>query len=139
MSHAWRSFGFSLAVGALTVACAHAQAPDTTPPAATPSPAASAPAATPAAPAAPTAAPASSEGQALLQADCTSCHDLGPINAHGRTPQEWSDLVDRMVTYGASGSDSDLAAIKAYLAKTLPPSDSAPAAAPLAGPASNTK
>lgn len=130
MSYAWRSLGFSLAVGALTAACAHAQAPDTAPPAATPAPAAAAPAAAPA---------ASSEGQALLQADCTSCHDLGPVNAHGRTAQEWSDLVDRMVTYGASGSDSDLAAIKAYLAKTLPPSDSAPAAAPLAGPASNTK
>ena len=83
--------------------------------------------------------PGSADGQALLQADCTSCHDLGPVNAHGRSPQEWSDLVDRMVTYGASGSDSDLAAIKAYLAQTLPPSDAAPAAAPLAGPASNTK
>jgi mono/diheme cytochrome c family protein len=147
MNQVWRSLGFSFAVGALAVAGAHAQAPASAPaaPASTGTPAAAAPgaaapAATPAtaAPAA-AAAPGSADGQALLQADCTSCHDLGPVNAHGRTPQEWSDLVDRMVTYGASGSDSDLAAIKAYLAKTLPPSDSAPPAAPLAGPASNTK
>ena len=132
MNHVWRSVGFSFAVCALSVAGAKAQAPATSAPAAPP-----ASSAAPAASAA--AAPGSADGQALLQADCTSCHDLGPINAHGRTPQEWSDLVDRMVTYGASGSDADLAAIKAYLAKTLPPSDSAPAAAPLAGPASNTK
>ena len=126
MKTTWRSLGLSLAVGALMAAGAHAQAP-------TPAPNSHA------APGAAAAPAGSADGQALLQADCTSCHDLGPINAHGRSPQEWSDLVDRMVTYGASGSDSDLAAIKAYLAQTLPPSDAAPAAPPLAGPASNTK
>jgi mono/diheme cytochrome c family protein len=125
MSKAWRSIGFSFAVGAFLAAAAHAQAP---------APATPAPAAT----AAPATASAT-DGQTLLQSDCTSCHDLAPINAHGRTPQEWSDLVDRMVTYGASGSDADIAAIKAYLAANLPPSAAAPPAAPLAGPASNTQ
>jgi hypothetical protein len=124
MSKTWRSLGLTFAIGALTAAVAHAQTPAPTTPGASTTP----------------AAPAGSvDGQALLQADCTSCHDLGPVNAHGRSPQEWSDLVDRMVTYGASGSDSDLAAIKDYLAKTLPPSDAAPPAPPQAGPASNTK
>ena len=118
MRNAWRSIGISFTVGAVLAAAAHAQAP------------------TPAAPAAPAA---SADGQALLQSSCTSCHDLGPVNAHGRTPQEWSDLVDRMVTYGASGSDSDLAAIKDYLAKTLPPSDAAPAAPPQGGATANSK
>jgi mono/diheme cytochrome c family protein len=104
MSKAWRSLGYGLAVGAFWVVAANAQAP---------APAAPAAAAAAAAPAA--------DGEALLQSNCTSCHDLSPIMAHGRTAQEWSDLVDRMVTYGASGSDTDIAAIKAYLAKTLPP------------------
>ncbi len=122
MSKARRSLSLGLAIGVMLVTGAAAQAPAPVPPPAT----AAAP------------APADTDGQALLTSNCTSCHDLGPINAHGRTPQDWSDVVDRMVTYGASASDADLAAIKAYLAKTLPPSDAAPPAAPLAGPASNT-
>ena len=66
----------------------------------------------------------------MLQSACTSCHDLSPIYAHGRSAQDWSDVVDRMVTYGASGSDADLAAMKAYLAKTLPPGASMPPPSP---------
>jgi hypothetical protein len=69
----------------------------------------------------------------LLENTCTSCHDLSPVSAHGRTPQAWGDLVDRMMTYGASASDSDVAAIKAYLAATYPPTTTAaPTAAPVA-------
>lgn len=123
MSKAWRSLAYCLTASALIAACAHAQGPDAAAPAtaAAPAPAAAAPAAAPA---------AASDGLALLQGACTSCHDLSPVYAHGRSAQDWSDLVDRMVTYGASGSDADLAEMKAYLAKTLPPGASMPPPSP---------
>lgn len=125
MSKAWRSLAYCLTASALIAACAHAQGPDAAPP-----PAGTAAPAPAEAPSAVAPAPTASEGQAVLQSACTSCHDLSPIYAHGRSAQDWSDVVDRMVTYGASGSDADLAAMKAYLAKTLPPGASMPPPSP---------
>ena len=58
---------------------------------------------------------------AVIQRDCTGCHDLTTAAGRGRTPQDWSDVVDRMVDHGLSESDAELAAVKTYLAKALPP------------------
>ena len=136
MSKAWRSLAYCLTASALIAACAHAQGPDAAPPPADAVPAetpAAAPAPAPAPAEAPSAvapAPTASEGQALLQSACTSCHDPSPVYAHGRSGQDWFDVVGRMVNYGASGGDADLAAMKAYLAKTLPPGASMPPPSP---------
>ena len=59
---------------------------------------------------------------ALVQRVCVGCHAWQTVTGQGHTPQEWGDLVDRMVDHGASASDAELAEIKAYLARTLPPS-----------------
>lgn len=58
---------------------------------------------------------------AVIQRDCSGCHDLGMAAGRGRTAQEWSDVIDRMVDHGLAESDAELAAVKAYLAKALPP------------------
>ena len=58
---------------------------------------------------------------AVIQRDCAGCHDLGMAAGRGRTAQEWSDVVDRMVDHGLAESDAELTAVKAYLAKALPP------------------
>jgi mono/diheme cytochrome c family protein len=75
------------------------------------------------APPAPTsgAAPAAADGKALVDDTCTGCHGLSVISAKGRTPADWSDVVDRMAGYGMTATDPQLAQIKAYLAKTYPP------------------
>lgn len=58
---------------------------------------------------------------ALVQRVCVGCHAWETVTAQGHTAQEWGELVDRMVDHGASASDAELAEIKAYLARTLPP------------------
>lgn len=63
---------------------------------------------------------------AVIQRDCVGCHDIGMAAGKGRTPQDWSDVVDRMVDHGLMESDAELAAVKAYLAKALPPGAEGP-------------
>lgn len=57
----------------------------------------------------------------VVQRACVGCHDLATAAGKGRTPQEWSDVIDRMTDRGVDASDSELAAVKAYLAEALPP------------------
>ena len=69
---------------------------------------------------------------AVIQRACVGCHDLAVAAGKGRTPQEWSDTIDRMTDRGVDASDSEIAAVKAYLAKTLPPGTDGPPKALLA-------
>lgn len=62
----------------------------------------------------------------VIQRACVGCHELGVAAGKGRTPQEWSDTIDRMVDRGVDASDAEIAAVKAYLAKTLPPGTDGP-------------
>ena len=66
-------------------------------------------------PAPPAAAPA------VIARACVGCHELAVAAGRGRTAAEWSDVVDRMADRGVDASEAELAAVKAYLAKALPP------------------
>ena len=57
---------------------------------------------------------------ALVQQDCVGCHAIETVTGKGRTPEEWQEVIDRMVDHGMNASEVDLAQIKTYLAKTLP-------------------
>lgn len=63
---------------------------------------------------------------AVIQRACVGCHDLSVAAGKGRTPQEWSDTIDRMVDRGVDANDAEIAAVKAYLAKALPPGTEGP-------------
>ena len=63
---------------------------------------------------------------AVIQRACVGCHDLSIAAGRGRTPAEWSDVIDRMTDRGVDASESELAAVKAYLAKALPPGAEGP-------------
>src|SRR4051812_36823538 len=54
-------------------------------------------------------------GKATLTEACTQCHGTGQITAQRRTPDEWADVVSRMVGVGAIVSDQQHAEIVAYL------------------------
>jgi cytochrome c5 len=103
------------AVGALALATAApgqpAPAPTQPAPSATPAPDAGAP----------------DPGQALVQAKCVMCHDLGPINQGHHTADEWRGVVNEMITNGAAVSPPEEDQIVAYLAKAQPPAAAAPA------------
>jgi mono/diheme cytochrome c family protein len=64
--------------------------------------------------------------QAVIQRACVGCHELAVAAGKGRTPQEWSDTIDRMTDRGVDASDAEIAAVKAYLAKALPPGTEGP-------------
>jgi hypothetical protein len=63
---------------------------------------------------------------AVIQRACVGCHDLAVAAGKGRTPQEWSDTIDRMTDRGVDASDAEIAAVKAYLVKALPPGTEGP-------------
>jgi hypothetical protein len=58
---------------------------------------------------------------AVIQRACVGCHELTIAAGMGRTAQEWSDVIDRMTDRGVDANDTELAAVKTYLAKALPP------------------
>lgn len=104
-------------LGAMTVwACA--AAPNAQPaqtaqatPAPAPVPAAAPPAAAPAASASRTAT-----GAELVSTVCTQCHTLDNLTASPHKADEWPDVIDKMVQFGAEISAEDRKAIEAYLA-----------------------
>lgn len=64
---------------------------------------------------------ASISAPAVIQRACVGCHDMAMAAGKGRSAAEWSDTIDRMADRGADATDAELAAVKAYLAKALPP------------------
>jgi mono/diheme cytochrome c family protein len=72
-------------------------------------------------------------GKDQVRASCTQCHGVDVIVAQRRTPDEWSQVVSRMVGNGAQLTDDQFQLISAYLAKNL----SRPETPPLPAPAAN--
>jgi cytochrome c5 len=101
---------FGGAAGALLLACASAPV---------------APAATTPAAAAPAAAPASDlpegAGRAILQANCTWCHDLREVTKFRGyyDRRQWRDIVVTMVEYGAAVKGPDVDVLADYLDANL--------------------
>ena len=63
---------------------------------------------------------------AVIQRACVGCHDMATAAGKGRSPQDWSDTIDRMADRGVDASETELASVKAYLAKALPPGTQGP-------------
>jgi len=72
------------------------------------------------------------DGKAAVNGACTSCHGVDLITGKTATQQEWTGIVDRMKTYGASLSDAQTKTMVDYLAKSFGPKGATPAQA--AGP-----
>jgi cytochrome c5 len=66
------------------------------------------------------------DGQDTVAATCTMCHGVDVIVASRRPPDEWLEVVSRMVGNGANLSDDQFAAVVKYLSAALGP-PSAPA------------
>lgn len=86
-----------------------------------------APAPTAPAPAAPQAAAAASvelpegPGRQILRTACVSCHSLTEVTKFRGfyTRQQWGDIVQTMVDYGAPVSDKDAEVLTNYLTESL--------------------
>ena len=54
-------------------------------------------------------------GAALLQTACTVCHEVAGFEDLGFTAEAWRETIDRMLSYGASVSDTDIETLIRYL------------------------
>ena len=68
------------------------------------------------------AAPPSPEdvaGRAVLEKVCSACHEASQVDGGLRTPGDWADVLNTMVSFGATGTDAQFAEITAYLLRNL--------------------
>lgn len=61
-------------------------------------------------------------GRAVIRRSCSSCHNASVITAKpGRTDDEWTDVLNKMIGRGAVLSDEDGDALMQYLAMNFGP------------------
>ena len=58
-------------------------------------------------------------GKGVVAKLCLACHDSGNFRKARYTSEEWSDSVADMVERGAKGTDAEIEAVVAYLAKNF--------------------
>jgi competence ComEA-like helix-hairpin-helix protein len=61
------------------------------------------------------------EGQAIVQQKCANCHALKVVTGKRASRQQWSTIIDQMITRGADVSDDDIDTLLDYLAKNFGP------------------
>ena len=59
--------------------------------------------------------------KAIVAGACTKCHSLERIVAAHHTPEEWRDVVHRMVLNGAALTDDEAGSVVQYLQKNFGP------------------
>lgn len=70
------------------------------------------------------------DGKAIVQRACVGCHALKVVTSKRATLEEWSTVVNQMVSRGAEVEDDEIEALVAYLSKSFPAgakADEAPA------------
>jgi mono/diheme cytochrome c family protein len=75
------------------------------------------------------------KGKDLVQKYCNTCHGADTFTKKHHTRDQWSSVIDDMVTKGLDAPDSDLDTITDYLAAHFGPSKSAPGPATPDAPA----
>src|SRR5215468_1023939 len=61
--------------------------------------------------------------KAIVETECTTCHEATMITTAQHTPQDWKLLVERMVSAGANIPQNQMAMVTDYLAKGFPEKD----------------
>jgi mono/diheme cytochrome c family protein len=80
------------------------------------------------------------KGKAIVQRDCKGCHALKVITSKRASREQWSTLVDQMVSRGADVPDEEIETVVDYLAKNFGTDKKAPATRkPPAAPAVKCK
>jgi competence ComEA-like helix-hairpin-helix protein len=61
----------------------------------------------------------SGEGRAIVQQDCKGCHALKVVTSKRASKEQWSSLVNQMISRGAEVADEDVETLVSYLAKNF--------------------
>src|ERR1700682_5180631 len=56
------------------------------------------------------------KGKAIVQRTCISCHALKVVTAQRASKEQWSVLVDQMISRGADLNDDEIEIVVDYLA-----------------------
>ena len=72
----------------------------------------------------PSVFPAAPERDLVARA-CTACHAPELVIAKRHTPEEWDDIIAKMVDRGAQASDTEQQQILAYLVRFFGPTNAA--------------
>jgi competence protein ComEA len=64
------------------------------------------------------ASPQDDAAKELVERTCTMCHSMDGVKRLHNSQEQWSAVVDDMVSRGAEASDSEIAQIVDYLTKT---------------------
>ena len=67
------------------------------------------------------------DGQDIVQHQCAGCHALKVVTSKKASKQQWSTIVDQMVSRGADVADEDIETVVQYLAKNFGPAPDPPA------------
>ena len=59
------------------------------------------------------------KGKAIVQRDCVGCHALKVVTSKRATREQWSALVDQMVSRGADVPDEEIETVVDYLNKNF--------------------
>jgi mono/diheme cytochrome c family protein len=59
------------------------------------------------------------KGKAIVQRTCTSCHALKVVTAKRASREQWSTLVDQMMSKGADLEDDEVDIVVNYLVKNF--------------------
>ncbi|MDP9053647.1 MAG: helix-hairpin-helix domain-containing protein [Acidobacteriota bacterium] len=59
------------------------------------------------------------KGKGVVEQVCSACHGTDLISSRRATKEGWKDIIDDMVSRGASATDDQIASIREYLAKKL--------------------
>lgn len=61
------------------------------------------------------------KGKAIVQRTCISCHALKVVTAKRATKEQWSVLIDQMMSRGADLDDDEVQIVVDYLARNFGP------------------
>jgi mono/diheme cytochrome c family protein len=61
----------------------------------------------------------SGQGKEIVQRSCVSCHALKVVTAKRASKEQWSALVDQMISRGADLNDDEVEIVVDYLAKNF--------------------
>jgi competence ComEA-like helix-hairpin-helix protein len=61
------------------------------------------------------------KGKAIVQRNCAGCHALKVVTSKRASKEQWSTLVDQMVSRGADVSDDEIDTLVEYLAENFGP------------------
>jgi cytochrome c oxidase cbb3-type subunit III len=56
------------------------------------------------------------DARAVVQKVCGTCHALERVTVSPRSPAQWEDVISKMISLGAKGTDEELATVLNYLA-----------------------